>query len=179
MQCPTGNRPQSGAGRCESHAASSSWCCSHLMVQSEGHVSASVVKSTELQYLSKITSNTRKSYLSKSKSTCTKFYLSKSKKYQHLKFTLEVKVKVQVTVPMTPPTPHPPPTRSLPLAACEFLFLLGGAMPCVCGTTLYRVPWYFSTGNFSTVNHYFQHNQVIKQFNTHSNATATHIVRPA
>ena len=53
----------------------------------------SVVKSSELQYLSKITSNTRKSYLSKSKSTCKIFYLSKSKKYQHLKFTLEVKSK--------------------------------------------------------------------------------------
>ena len=64
-------------------------------------VNYSVVKSTELQYLSKITSNTRKSYLSKSKSTCTKFYLSKSKKYQHLKFTLEVKSKSTMTVPMT------------------------------------------------------------------------------
>ena len=69
----------------------------------DGH---SVVKSTELQYLSKITSNTRKSYLSKSKSTCTKFYLSKSKKYQHLKFTLEVKSKS--TTDSTNDTPHPP-----------------------------------------------------------------------
>ena len=129
----------------------------------------SVVKSTELQYLSKITSNTRKSYLSKSKSTYTKFYLSKSKKHQLWTFILEVKSKS--TTDSTRGTPPPPPPRSMPLAACEFLFLLGGAMPC--GTTLCRVPRYFCTENFSTAHHYFQHNHVIKQFSTHSNAPAT------
>ena len=138
----------------------------------------SVVKSTELQYLSKSTSKTRKSYLSKSKKYLHKILLKyTSRKYQRLQFTLEVKSKSTTTDSTNYIPSAPPPLRSLPLAACEFLFLLGGAIPC--GTTLYRVPRYFCTENFSTAHHYFQHNQVIKQFNTHSNAPATHIVMPA
>ena len=77
-----------------------------MLVETPSALIDSVVKSTELQYLSKITSNTRKSYLSKSKSTCTKFYLSKSKKYQHLKFTLEVKSKSTTDSTNDNPTPR-------------------------------------------------------------------------